>query len=107
MLGLQQELSLYSVDVKDALLQVPQRTPCACHFPKEYLDLFGDQDPSCRNEGLLLLRVLPGQRDAALLWSSLVKVQSSREREREREVERERQTLPFLFSAEDAGRSAM
>ena len=27
--------------------------------------------------------------------------------EREREVERERQTLPFLFSAEDAGRSAM
>ena len=39
------------------------------HFPKEYLDLFGDQDPNCRNEGLLLLRVLPGQRDAALLWS--------------------------------------
>ena len=35
----------------------------------EYLDLFGEQDPICRNEGLLLLRVLPGQRDAALLWS--------------------------------------
>ena len=62
MLGLQQEHSLYSVDVKDAFLQVPQRTPCAC-------DLFGEQDPNCRNEGLLLLRVLPGQRDAALLWS--------------------------------------
>ena len=61
-LGLQQEHSLYSVDVKDAFLQVPQRTPCAC-------DLFGEQDPNCRNEGLLLLRVLPGQRDAALLWS--------------------------------------
>ena len=37
--------------------------------PKEYLDLFEDQDPNCRNEGLLLHRVLPGQRDAALLWS--------------------------------------
>ena len=35
---------------------------------------------------------------------SLGTVQSSRERGREREVERERQTLPFLFSAEDAGR---
>ena len=33
-LGLQQELSLYSVDVKDAFLQAPQRTPCTCHFPK-------------------------------------------------------------------------
>ena len=40
-LGLQQKHSLYSVDVKDAFLQVPQHTPCACHFPKEYLDLFG------------------------------------------------------------------
>ena len=33
------------------------------------MDLFGTQDPNCRKEGLLLLRVLPGQRDAALLWS--------------------------------------
>ena len=33
-LGLQQEHSLYPIDVKDAFLQVPQRTPCACHFPK-------------------------------------------------------------------------
>ena len=68
-LGLQQEHSLYSVDVKDAFLQVPQKTRCACHFPKEYLDMFGTQDPNCNTEGLLLLRVLPGQRDAALLWS--------------------------------------
>ena len=31
-LGLQQEHSLYSIDVKDAFLQVPQRMPC-CQFP--------------------------------------------------------------------------
>ena len=45
---------------------------------------------------------------AASHMGSLGTVQSSRERGREREVEREvereRQTLPFLFSAEDAGR---
>ena len=68
-LGLQQEYALYSVDVKDAFLQVPQRNRTACEFPKEYVELFGEEDPNCRNEGLLLLRVLPGQRDAALLWS--------------------------------------
>ena len=68
-LGLQQEHSLYSIDVKDAFLQVPQRASCACQCPKEYIDLFGEQDPNCRNEGLLLLRLLPGQRDATLLWS--------------------------------------
>ena len=68
-LGLQQEHSLYSIDVKDAFLQVPQRNRTACEFPKEYVELFGDEDPQCRNEGFLLLRVLPGQRDAALLWS--------------------------------------
>ena len=68
-LGLQQEHSLYSIDVKDAFLQVPQRNRTACEFPKEYVELFGDDDPQCRNDGFLLLRVLPGQRDAALLWS--------------------------------------
>ena len=68
-LGLQQEHSLYSIDVKDAFLQVPQRNRTACEFPKEYVELFGDEDPQCRNDGFLLLRVLPGQRDAALLWS--------------------------------------
>ena len=68
-LGLQQEHSLYSIDVKDAFLQVPQRNRNACEFPKEYVELFGDEDPQCRNDGFLLLRVLPGQRDAALLWS--------------------------------------
>ena len=68
-LGLQQEHSLYSIDVKDAPLQVPQRNRTACEFPKEYVELFGDEDPQCRNDGFLLLRVLPGQRDAALLWS--------------------------------------
>ena len=68
-LGLQQEHSLYSIDVKDAFLQVPQRNRCACEFPKEYVELFGEDDPECRNDGFLMLRVLPGQRDAALLWS--------------------------------------
>ena len=68
-LGLQQEHSLYSIDVKDAFLQVPQRNRTACEFPKEYVELFGEDDPQCRNDGFLLLRVLPGQRDAALLWS--------------------------------------
>ena len=68
-LGLQQEHSLYSIDVKDAFLQVPQRNRTACEFPKEYVELFGDEDPLCRNDGFLLLRVLPGRRDAALLWS--------------------------------------
>ena len=68
-LGLQQEYALCSVDVKDAFLQVPQRNRTACEFPKEYVELFGEEDPNCRKEGLLLLRVLPGQRDAALLWS--------------------------------------
>ena len=68
-LGLQQEHSLYSIDVKDAFLQVPQKNRTACEFPKEYVELFGDEDPQCRNDGFLLLRVLPGQRDAALLWS--------------------------------------
>ena len=61
-LGLQQEHSLYSIDVKDAFLQVPQRNRTACEFPKEYVELFGDEDPQCRNDGFLLLRVLPGQR---------------------------------------------
>ena len=37
------------------ILQVPQRTPYACHFPKEYLVLFGDQDPNCRNEDFCCL----------------------------------------------------
>ena len=55
--------------MKDAFLQVPQRNRTACEFPKEYVELFGDEDPQCRNDGFLLLRVLPGQRDAALLWS--------------------------------------
>ena len=68
-LGLQQEHSLYSIDVKDAFLQVPQRNRTACEFPKEYVELVGEDDPQCRNDGFLLLRVLPGQRDAALLWS--------------------------------------
>ena len=35
----------------------------------KYVELFGEDDPQCRNDGFLLLRVLPGQRDAALLWS--------------------------------------
>ena len=68
-IALQEEFSVYSIDVKDAFLQVPQRTRTACEFPKEYVELFQDTDPSCLQEGLLLLRVLPGQRDAALLWS--------------------------------------
>ena len=55
--------------MKDAFLQVPQRNRTACEFPKEYVELFGDEDPQCRNDGFLLLRVLPGQRDATLLWS--------------------------------------
>ena len=54
---------------RNAFLQVPQRNRTACEFPKEYVELFGDEDPQCRNDGFLLLRVLPGQRDAALLWS--------------------------------------
>ena len=53
--------------------RIPSGTPkeqdSVCEFPKEYVELFGEEDPNCRNEGLLLLRVLPGQRDAALLWS--------------------------------------
>ena len=45
---------MYSIDVKDAFPQVPQRTKCACEFPNEYVELFGEEDPDCRTEGLLL-----------------------------------------------------
>ena len=51
--------------MKDAFLQVPQRNRTACELPKEYVELFCDEDPQSRNDGFLLLRVLPGQRDAA------------------------------------------
>ena len=35
---------MYSVDVKDAFLQVPQRTECTCEFPKDYVELPGEED---------------------------------------------------------------
>eukprot|EP00439_Symbiodinium_sp_Y106_P000302 s8784_g1.t1 len=65
-LALLNDWAIYSVDVKDAFLQVPQRTPCLCRVPEEAINVLRELLPSwCWKLG----RVLPGQRDASSLWS--------------------------------------
>ena len=65
-LALLNQWAIYSVDVKDEFLQVPQRTPVLCRVPEEAMNVVQELLESwCWRLG----RVLPGQRDASSLWS--------------------------------------
>ena len=65
--------SVWSVDVKDAFLQVPQKVKVLCRIPSEaeaiVAKMLGVAVDSLKHLRWKLKRVLPGQRDAALLWS--------------------------------------
>ena len=65
--------SIWSVDVKDAFLQVPQKIKVLCRIPSEaeaiVAKMLGVEIDSLKHFRWKLKRVLPGQRDAALLWS--------------------------------------
>ena len=73
MLALANRWAIYSVDVKDAFLQVPQKTPCLCRVPEEATHVVesmqSTREQSPRSWCWKLGRVLPGQRDASSLWS--------------------------------------
>ena len=73
MLALANRWAIYSVDVKDAFLQVPQKTPCLCRVPEEAAHVVesmqSTREQSPRSWCWKLGRVLPGQRDASSLWS--------------------------------------
>ena len=73
MVALANQWAIYSVDVKDAFLQVPQRTPCLCRVPEEATEVVqamqGQPEQNPRSWCWRLGRVLPGQRDASSLWS--------------------------------------
>ena len=68
-LALQSGMKIWALDVKDAFLQVRQKTPCACRMPAEYKEIFPQEEGDDDEEVMVLERVLPGQRDAAVLWS--------------------------------------
>ena len=89
-LALQKEMKLYSIDIKDAFLQVPQKRKTACLFPQEYLSVMAGEDEAYKAElqgqAMILLRVLPGQRDAAVLWSDFFNDELERENQIERNV---------------------
>ena len=65
--------SIWSVDVKDAFLQVPQKVKVLCRIPSEaeaiVAKMIGVAIDSLKHFRWKLKRVLPGQRDAALRWS--------------------------------------
>ena len=74
MLALANRWAIYSVDVKDAFLQVPQKTPCLCRVPEEAAHVVESmqstrEQKQPRSWCWKLGRVLPGQRDASSLWS--------------------------------------
>ena len=73
MLCLAYNWSIWSVDVKDAFLQVPQKVKVLCRIPSEaeaiVAKMVGVPIDSLKHFRWKLKRVLPGQRDAALLWS--------------------------------------
>ena len=73
MLCLAYSWSIWSVDVKDAFLQVPQKVNVLCRIPSEaeaiVAKMVGVPIDSLKHFRWKLKRVLPGQRDAALLWS--------------------------------------
>ena len=69
-LSLQRKWSLRSLDIKDAFLLVKQKEACLCKVPKEAEDVVFENPESQRSQQCWKLgRVLPGQRDAALLWA--------------------------------------
>ena len=73
MLCLAYNWSIWSVDVKDAFLQVPQKVKVLCRIPSEAEAIVARMMEvpvdSLKHFRWKLKRVLPGQRDAALLWS--------------------------------------
>ena len=73
MLCLAYNWSIWSVDVKDAFLQVPQKVKLLCRIPSEAEAIVAKMMEvpvdSLQHFRWKLKRVLPGQRDAALLWS--------------------------------------
>ena len=61
------------MDIKDAFLQVLRQRKTACLVPQEDLSVMAGEDMEFRKtlqeSAMILIRVLPGQRDAAVLWS--------------------------------------
>ena len=65
-LALANRWSIWSLDIKDAFLQVPQKRPVHCKIPRgKGSQAVHGMEAKCWRLG----RVLPGQRDASLLWS--------------------------------------
>ena len=65
-LALLNHWSIWSLDIKDAFLQVPQRRPVKCRIPR---GKGSSAVAGMEKKAWKLRKVLPGQRDASLLWS--------------------------------------
>ena len=78
------------MDVKDAFLQVPQKTKTACLFSPKYLSIMAGEDESYKAElqeqAMSLLPVLPGQQDSAVLWSDFFNDELEQEKHLERNL---------------------
>ena len=76
--ALQQEMKLYSMDIKDALFVTdPSTEKIGVLILQEYLSVMAGEDmefnKTSRERAIILLRVLLGQRGAAVLWSDFLK----------------------------------
>ena len=76
--ALQQEMKLCSMDIKDALFVAdPSTEEIGVLILQEYLSVMAGEDmefnKTSRERAMILLRVLLGQRAAAVLWSDFLR----------------------------------